>query len=273
MRKTMSGFDLSNRKILITGAAQGLGAEMASVLAAMGAELAITDIDEAGLQTTVDKIEQQGGIRPLTFRHDVSSAADWKQLYEQLEPRWQLLHGLVNNAGIMLHRPFTETTLEMFQKTQSINVDSVFIGSQTFLPMLKNAGEQGSASSIVNVSSIFGQVAGPLHSAYCASKGAVRLLTKSIATELPRLGYNVRCNSIHPGIMDTGVSLTGLQTMVDMGTFADVEEAANYFSAVIPMGRPGSAPEIANGVAYLLSDASSLMTGAELTLDGGYTAV
>jgi NAD(P)-dependent dehydrogenase (short-subunit alcohol dehydrogenase family) len=94
-----------------------------------------------------------------------------------------------------------------------------------------------------------------------------------MAVELPRLGYNVRCNSIHPGIMDTGVSLTALQALVDMGQFAGVEAAAAYFAATIPMGRPGRAGEIAAGVAFLLSPAASFMTGAELTLDGGYSAV
>ena len=269
----MSNFDLSGKKVVITGAARGLGAAMARQVASMGAELAITDINETELAALADAIAQQGFIKPETIKHDVSSEQDWQNLADQLASKWGELHGLVNNAGIMLHVPFPQTTLEMFRKTQSINVEGVFMGVQALLPLLKKGGEQGSFSSVVNVSSIFGQVAGPLHSAYCASKGAVRLLTKSIATELPRMGYNVRCNSIHPGIMDIGVSMTGLQTLVDMGQFAGMEEAAEYFSNVIPMGRPGNAEEIANGVAYLLSDASSLMTGAELTLDGGYTAV
>lgn len=265
-------FYLSNKKILITGAAKGLGAAMADVISGLGAELAITDIDMAGLEAVASSIEKKGRIRPLTFNQNVCSEEDWQNVAQALNDRWQQLDGMVNNAGIMPHIPFTQTSLEVLRKTQTVNVESVFIGIQTMLPLLKTCGDSGTSASVVNVSSIFGQVAGPLHSAYCASKGAVRLLTKSVATELPRLGYNIRCNSIHPGIMDVGVSVTGMQSLVDLGVFESVEGAAAHFSSLIPIGRPGRASEIAEGVAYLLSDASSLMTGAELTLDGGFTA-
>jgi len=268
-----SSFDLTGNKILITGAANGLGAVMAQVLSGLGAELAVTDIDGEKLQQVADSIEKSGATKPLVYQQDVCCEEDWERIASDLTTTWGALDGLVNNAGIMPHIPFPNTTLEIFRKTQKINVESVFIGIQTMLPLLKQAGEQGRSASVVNVSSIFGQVAGPLHSAYCASKGAVRLLTKSVATELPRLGYNIRCNSIHPGIMDVGVSMTGMQSLVDLGVFKGVEQAAAHFASLIPQGRPGSAEEIANGVAYLISDASTLMTGSELTLDGGFTAI
>jgi NAD(P)-dependent dehydrogenase (short-subunit alcohol dehydrogenase family) len=141
------------------------------------------------------------------------------------------------------------------------------------LPLLAQAGAHSLGSSIVNVSSIFGQVAGPIHSAYCASKGAVTLLTKSLANELPRLGMKIRSNSIHPGIMNAGVSVTGLNALVSLGAFNTAAEAETALSATIPYGRVGNAHEIPGAVAFLISDASTLMNGAEITLDGGYTAI
>lgn len=265
--------DLAGKKIVISGAANGLGYAMADCLARSGAQLVLTDINGEAVQQAAKRLAEQYAADVAGVQHDVSQESSWQSLYQAVSARWSQLDGLVNNAGIMIHRPFIHTTLEDFRKTQSINVESVFIGVQTFLPLLKVGGESGAASSIVNVSSVFGQVAGPIHSAYCASKGAVRLLSKSIATELPKLGYNIRCNSIHPGVMDAGVSVTGMQALVDMGLFESPEQAYAYFGTVIPIGRAGRADEIAEGVAFLLSAKSSLMTGAELTLDGGYTAI
>lgn len=265
--------NLHQKTVVITGAAAGLGLAMAERLNRLGANLVVTDIDAKRIEKAAETLSVDSGREVMGLAHDVSTVEGWQSVYECVSDRYGELHGLVNNAGIMLHKPFPQTTLDMFQKTQRVNVDSIFIGVQTFLPLLKRGGEGGESASVVNVSSMFGQVAGPMHSAYCASKGAVRLLTKSMAVELPKLGYNVRCNSIHPGVMDTGVSLTALQTLVDMGQFPTVEEAAAYFSTVIPLGRPGQGDEIAAGVAFLLSAESSLMTGSELTMDGGYTAL
>lgn len=269
----MSIVDVTQKKIMITGAGNGLGAEMARQIAAAGAQLILTDIDESAVQKLADELTEQGCLKPLTSHQDVSSVDDWNKVYQLIESNYGALNGLVNNAGIMLHIPFPMTTLDDFKRTQDINVNSVFIGCQVMLPLLAKAGEQGASSSIVNISSIFGKVAGLMHSAYCASKGAVLMLTKSIATELPRMGMNVRCNSVHPGMMNAGVAIPAYQRLVDLGVFSSVDEAKTVIHQAIPMGRPGEAGEIPGAVAFLLSDASSLMTGTELILDGGYTAV
>ncbi|BFM06822.1 SDR family NAD(P)-dependent oxidoreductase [Halioxenophilus aromaticivorans] len=264
---------LKDKNIVVTGAARGLGLSMAQYLAELGANLVLTDIETREVSKVADDLSAQYGKEVHAFSHDVADVDSWTQIVEAVGCFWIHLDGLVNNAGIMPHVPFPETTLDLFRKTQQINVESVFIGVQAFLPLLKVAGEGGQAASVVNISSMFGQVAGPMHSAYCTSKGAVRLLTKSLAVELPKLGYNIRCNSVHPGVMDTGVSLSALQTLVDMKLFDSIEQASEHYSNVIPMGRPGCGTEIAAGVAFLLSSESSLMTGSELTLDGGYTAI
>lgn len=264
---------VENKNIVITGAARGLGLSMAQMLAELGANLVLTDIDEQEVIVVAQTLSQRFEKNIRAFAHDVACEKSWQQVADAVATEWSTLDGLVNNAGIMPHKPFPETPIALFRKTQQINVESVFIGVQAFLPLLKAAGARGPSASVVNISSMFGQVAGPMHSAYCASKGAVRMLTKSLAVELPKLGYNVRCNSVHPGVMDTGVSLTALQTLVDMQLFESVEQAGEYYSTVIPLGRPGRGDEIAAGVAFLLSDNSSLMTGSELTMDGGYTAI
>ncbi len=264
---------LKNKNIVITGAARGLGLSMARYLSDLGANLVLTDIEGQEMSKVADEISAACGKNIRTFTHDVASEDAWQEVIAAVGSFWSHVDGLVNNAGIMPHVPFPETSLDLFRKTQQINVESVFIGVKSFLPLLKAGGESGQAASVVNISSMFGQVAGPMHSAYCTSKGAVRLLTKSLAVELPKLGYNIRCNSVHPGVMDTGVSVTALQTLVDMKLFDSVEQAGEHFNNVIPMGRPGCGKEIAAGVAFLLSSESSLMTGSELTLDGGYTAI
>ena len=265
--------DLSGKKILITGAGNGLGHEMALHLARCGAELAVADIDEKALADLSNKVESISGHTPLSITLDVSSEEQWQAAAEQVQEQFGYLTGLVNNAGIMLHMPFQQTTLDQFRKTQQVNVESVFLGCQNCLQLLEQGAKETGSSSIVNISSIFGHVAGLMHSAYAASKGAVNMLSKSLANELPRQGLKIRTNTVHPGVMSAGVSLSGVQAAIDMGVFSSPEEAAQVLMMGNPYGRPGNADEIPGAIAFLLSDASLLMNGAEITLDGGHTAV
>ena len=265
--------DLSGKKVMITGAGNGLGHEMALHLAECGAELVIADIDAKALAALSEKIQTTSGNTPLSVLLDVSSEEQWQAAASSVQEHFGYLTGLVNNAGIMLHVPFQQTTLDQFRRTQQVNVEGVFLGCQNCLPLLELGAQKAGSSSIVNISSIFGHVAGLMHSAYAASKGAVNMLSKSLANELPRQGLNIRTNTVHPGVMSAGVSIAGKQAAIDMGVFASPEEADQILMMGNPYGRPGKAEEIPGAIAFLMSDASLLMNGAEITLDGGHTAV
>lgn len=255
--------DLSGKVVFISGAAKGIGAMTARAMAKAGATVVIGDIDTDGAQAVADEI---GGS---ALKLDVTAEADWTAAMAEVKDRHGRLHGLVNNAGIMISKPFILTTLEDLHKTNAVNVDGVFLGMKAAAPLMHESG----GGSIVNLSSIFGQVAGPMHSAYCASKGAVRLLTKSVGTELFRMGWAVRVNSVHPGPVDTELGMGAIDVAVDLGLVKDRETGKAMVDAQHPMGRMAVPSDICGAILFLLSEASGFMTGTELTVDGGYTAV
>jgi NAD(P)-dependent dehydrogenase (short-subunit alcohol dehydrogenase family) len=259
-------FDLSGRAALVTGAASGIGKETACVLARMGATVFACDRDHAGVEETVKGLPNH----PIALRHDVTLPEDWAAVVEVVKARSGRLDVLVNNAGVMLKRTFMETTLEEFRLQQRINVESVFLGMQACLPLMqKTASEFSGSSSVINVSSVYGQVAGPAFSAYSASKGAVRLLSKAVALEFAKRG--VRVNSIHPGPTATNLGAKWDPPKDEAGNILAPEQARALWESRIPVGRLGLPGDIAGAIAFLACDASTYMTGSELTVDGGYT--
>jgi meso-butanediol dehydrogenase/(S,S)-butanediol dehydrogenase/diacetyl reductase len=188
---------------------------------------------------------------------DVTSEADWLATMREIDSAWGRLDVLVNNAGIGYFRSIAEMTLSEWRSIMAVNLDGVFLGTKHAMPLLARSGK----GSIVNVSSIRGQVAGPNTGAYCASKAGVRLFTKSTALECAALGNGVRANSVHPGVIETPLSARALD-----------DSTKQERSQWIPVGRFGQPAEIAAAIAFLASDESSYMTGSEMTIDGGYTA-
>lgn len=261
-------FDLTGRVVLVTGAASGIGRESAVVLATMGAQVFATDRDLNGVEALAAMLPNGA----VALRHDVTSSDDWAGVINALEQRGGRLDVLINNAGIMLKRGFLETSLDEFRHQQRVNVESVFIGMQSALPlMIKTAGRPGTYPSIINVASVFGQVAGPTFSAYSSSKGAIRLMTKAVAVEFAKAG--VRANTIHPGAIQTNLAAGWEPPRDGAGNLVPLEVARAAMERQIPMGRMGTANEIAGCIAFLASDASRYMTGSELTADGGYTTI
>ncbi|TPM24835.1 glucose 1-dehydrogenase [Mesorhizobium sp. B2-3-5] len=247
---------------LVTGAGLGLGRASALLLAAEGATLAVSDIDEALAADTARQIEKAGG-EALALRHDVSKPEDWPSVMAAIEDRFGRLDVLVNNAGIAIAKNIEDTTLAEWRRTMAVNLDGVFLGCQEGIKLMKRSG----GGSIVNLSSIDGIIGEAELAAYCASKGGVRTLTKAVAVHCAEQRYGIRCNSIHPGYIWTPQTENYLR---DLGTLD--QEKAKALSRH-PIGFLGEPNDIAYMVLYLASDESKFVTGSEMVVDGGYLAV
>ncbi len=251
---------LAGKITLITGAASGIGRSAAEACLREGASLVATDIDAEGGKRALG--DAGGSISFLT--HDVTSESDWRSVVGIVEERFGRLDVLVNNAGIGLSGPVVDTSFSEWQRLMRVNVDGVFLGVKHGLPLMRASG----GGSIVNVSSIAGITASPNASAYCASKGAVRLFTKSVALECADARDGVRVNSVHPGPVDTAI----WDTLLGIAPGSQVSREAildKYADQTVPLGRLGTLQEIAAGIVWLASDESSFVTGAELVIDGG----
>lgn len=246
---------LDNKVAIITGAAGGMGKADALLFAKEGAKVAITDLQEDKIQEVVAEITAAGG-EAIGFKHDVTSEEGWINIVNETVTKFGKIDILVNNAGVSNATPFLDLTIEGFEKTMSINVTSIFLGQKYVIPHMIEAG----GGSIVNISSIAGLTGGSGAGPYTASKGAVRMLTKATAVDYAK--HNIRANSVHPGYIETPMT-------VDM--FKD-ERMTQWFQSQTPLPRLGKAEDIANGVLFLASDESSYITGVELPIDGGYFA-
>jgi NAD(P)-dependent dehydrogenase (short-subunit alcohol dehydrogenase family) len=259
----MSG-RVAGKKALVTGAARGLGAATARMLAREGAKVLLTDIDEDGAARQAAAIDAEfGGGTAFSVPHDVTSESDWQAALTAAQDRLGGLSVLVNNAGIAPLGSITSLSLESWKRTFAINVDGVFLGCRLALPLLRD----GQPASIVNMSSISAMIAAPALVAYNASKAAVWMLTKSVALQCAKKGWDIRCNSVHPTFIDTG-----LLDNFSLDKSAPHETTVETLAAQVPLGRVGEPEDVAYGVLYLASDESRYMTGSELKLDGGISA-
>jgi len=246
---------MDNKVVLITGGALGMGQSHAKVFAKEGAQVVLTDINDAAGQATADEISRGGG-KAVFFHHDVVSAKDWQQVVAQCIARFGKIDVLVNNAGILLFRSLEDITDDEWDHTMNVNARSAFFGCKYVLPGMQKAG----GGSIINISSMFGLIGAPNAADYEASKGAVRLLTKAAAADFAK--FNIRVNSIHPGVIATEMTRTMLQT----------DESTRAVLGPTLMARPGQAHEVSKAVLFLASDDASYMTGSEMVVDGGYSS-
>jgi NAD(P)-dependent dehydrogenase (short-subunit alcohol dehydrogenase family) len=260
-------YSLIGKVALVTGAGSGIGRQTAIELAALGAFVVVSDINATTAQETAGTI----GVSAEAVAHDVTSAESWARLYAAITSRHARLDILVNNAGIMMSRPFAEAPLSFLQRQQSINVESIYMGMQGALPLMRAAQAAGATSpSIINISSVYGKVAGAQFAAYSASKGAVRALSKAVAFELASSG--IRVNTVLPGPVATNLGADWDPPVDADGNPLAPEVAAAAWAALMPMGRLGVPEDIAPVIAFLASDAARFVTGAEFIADGGYTA-
>jgi NAD(P)-dependent dehydrogenase (short-subunit alcohol dehydrogenase family) len=252
---------------LVTGGSSGIGAAVAELLAREGASVAATDIDDLRGPEVVARIKKAG--HEAVFLHqDVTSEPRWVEVVADVEKRFGRLDILVSNAGIGIAVPsITDMSLEDWRRQTAINLDGVFLSVKHCLPLMRRTG----GGSIIMMSSLAGLRGAPGLSGYCATKGGVRLFAKAIAMECASFGDGIRVNSVHPGIIDTPIwgKIPTEATGRGQNAPIDPEERAKLAT---PLGRAGHAAEIASGVLYLASDASSYVTGTELVIDGGMNA-
>ncbi|MBD0257289.1 MAG: glucose 1-dehydrogenase [Cytophagales bacterium] len=246
---------LKDKVAIITGGGSGIGAATSMLFARQGAKVMITGNKEEEIKRVADQIGQADGVASYAV-HDISKEADWKTVVEKTLAVFGKIDILVNNAGISgnLFIPLQERTQEEFSLVLAVNLTGTFLGIKTVVPYLKRGG------SIVNTSSIAGITGNAGGFAYTASKGGQRLLTKGAAVELAEGG--IRVNSVHPGYVDTPM-------------VRDLKEAQAFKAESIastPMKRGAAPEEIAQGILFLASDEASFVTGAELIMDGGFTA-
>lgn len=253
---------------LISGAARGLGAQAAKIFTQNGGKVVITDLLEDQGHATVEEIKKAGGDA-IFVRHDVTKEEDWQTAVKTGVDHFGGLDVLVNNAGIFFLKPTEEMTLDDWHRMISVNLDGVFLGTKTALPELKKSAAKAKVgSAIVNLSSIAGITGAYNGSAYCMSKGGVRLYTKACALEFAP--HRIRVNSIHPGLIDTDM---GRQVIDDIsGGGAASNAVRDAMVSAHPLGRLGVPLDIANGIVFLASDDAAFMTGSELVVDGGNTA-
>jgi len=250
---------VQNKVAIVTGEASnpGLGRATALTLAREGAKVVATDIDLGGAEDCARVIRDAGGSA-VAVAHDVTREADWEAVIALVSERFGRLDVLVNNAGIAVLKPIEQITLADWHRQIEVNLTSVFLGCRYGLGAMRASG----GGSIINISSVAGLVGLANCAAYGASKGGVRLLSKTVAIEGGPQG--VRCNSVHPGVIWTNMQAQAAGTRdpsrVPVGP------------SRVPLGRIGAPEDIANCVLYLASDESNYVTGAEYTVDAGMTA-
>jgi len=238
---------LNDRVVLVTGALGSIGQAICSAIEREGGRALRSDL---------------AGAAGVDLALDVTDESAWAAAAREIEQRYGRLDGLVNNAGVLFVGTVEATSLAQWRRVMDVNVDGVFLGCRHMLPLLRRAP----APSIVNLSSVSGLVGGYNLAAYNASKGAVRMLTKSVALNGARMTPKVRCNSVHPAFV--------AGAMVDdmLAQASDPERARASMLRQIPLGRLGVAAEVAEAVVWLLSDKAAFTTGSEVVIDGGVTA-
>ena len=247
---------------IVTGAASGLGFAAAQKLLNEGAKVILTDINNDVLNTMDERLSAFSSSQFKTYHHDVSSEESWKEVIDQSELDFEGVNILINSAGISLGADIVSTDFEVWKKVHQVNLDSVFLGCKYATPVMAKYG----SGSIINISSISGIVAGWNTAAYNSSKAGVRHLTKSVALYCAKKGYNIRCNSIHPAFVNTPI-LDPLKQ-----AFGE-DEAVRKLARQIPINRIGDPEDVAFAILYLASDESKFMTGTEIVLDGGLSAM
>jgi 3(or 17)beta-hydroxysteroid dehydrogenase len=243
---------------LVTGGASGIGFATAGLFADEGAKVVLTDLDKLRTSAAMTALGHRARFHEL----DVTREADWIAVTDAVALEFGRLDILVNCAGVSLLKDIEATTLDEWRSVMTVNLDGTFLGCKHAIRVMKERG----GGSIVNMSSVAGLIGAANLAAYSASKGGVRLLTKSVALHCARKGYNIRCNSVHPSFVETPM----LQSM--LAAARDPRKLEANYAKAAPLGRLAKPIEVARTILFLASDESAFTTGAEMVVDGGLTA-
>ena len=260
----MTSIDLTGRKALVTGGAQGLGEGMAVALAAAGATVMIADVQDSGDQTAAALGEGHGFVRL-----DVSDDANWESAVAETVERLGGFDILVNNAGIEITSLLTEVQAADIRKMLEVNILGTTLGIKHGLRAMRPGGTAGKGGAIINVASVAATIAFPGIAVYSATKSAVDRLTRVAAMESGKLGYGVRVNCIYPGLVPTAMGAGLANDVAALGLFPSPEAAVGAVIELTPSGRLGQVDDMADAVVFLASDAAKFITGAGLPVDGG----
>ena len=253
---------VKGKMAFVTGGASGLGRASSIMLAREGAKVAVSDINLAGAQAVAEEINHFAPGHAFAYELNVTDEKQWQSALQLAHDDMGGLNVLLNNAGIGGGQDVESTDFETWKKVQEVDVDSVFLGCKYALPLMRDHAP----GSIINISSIAGLIAGHNMAAYNAAKAAVWLLSKSVALHCAKRGYRIRSNTIHPTFIDTPI-------LAPMSAGIGRDELLNKLARQVPLGVVGEPDDIAYAVLYLASDESKFMTGAEMKLDGGISAM
>ncbi|GEE02152.1 3-alpha-hydroxysteroid dehydrogenase [Gordonia spumicola] len=261
----MTAFDLTGRRALVTGGAQGLGEGMAQALAAAGASVVVGDLQDDAAAAVAASL----GVGHTSVHLDVTDEESWSAAVDAATSALGGLDVVVNNAGIEISNLITEVTADEIRRQLDVNVLGTALGVKHALLAMRPGGSAGNGGTIINVASVAATIAFPGISIYSATKSAIDRLTRVAAMESGKLGYGVRVNCIYPGLVPTAMGAGLADDMARLGLFGSAEEAVEAVVSLTPSGRLGEVRDMADAVVFLASDASRFVNGIGLPVDGG----
>ena len=264
--------DLKGKNAIVTGGAKGIGKSVCLALANAGANIHILDINKDEGQETEKEIAKSN-VEVSFYQIDVADENSWIEFSNFLKNKKILIDILVNNAGIWIGKDIDNVSLEEYQRLISINLTGVFLGVKYLVPFLTEAGKKTKfGSTIINLSSVAGLVGSQLDPLYSMTKGGITTFTKSMAIYFGKNKFPIRINQVHPGIIETDMGTQVYKARISQNPKMTTEESISAGINQTPIGRLGTADEVAKTILFLSSDNSSFMTGSSLVVDGGLTA-
>ena len=273
--KSLKGHKLQNlqgKNAIVTGGSKGIGRSVCLALANAGVNINVLDLNkDQGLNTVKEIIKLN--VKAEFYEIDVAQESEWINFVTYLDTKNKSIDILVNNAGIWLGKEIGNVSIEEYHKLISINLTGVFLGIKHLIPFLTKAGEKSNfGSSIINLSSVAGLVGSQLDPLYSMTKGGITTFTKSMAIYFGKKKYPIRINQVHPGIIETDMGSQVAEARIKQNPSMTLKDSYSAGILQTPLGRLGTAEEVAKTILFLSSDDSSFMTGSSLVVDGGLTA-
>ena len=273
--KSLKGHKLQNlqgKNAIVTGGSKGIGRSVCLALANAGVNINVLDLNkDQGLNTVKEIIKLN--VKAEFYEIDVAQESEWINFVTYLDTKNKSIDILVNNAGVWLGKEISNVSIEEYHKLISINLTGVFLGIKHLIPFLTKAGEKSNyGSSIINLSSVAGLVGSQLDPLYSMTKGGITTFTKSMAIYFGKKKYPIRINQVHPGIIETDMGSQVAEARIKQNPSMTLKDSYSAGILQTPLGRLGTAEEVAKTILFLSSDDSSFMTGSSLVVDGGLTA-